>query len=75
MDNPPLNFSMSQNFAVGKFSSQKTKFGAGNTPFCPFGKGGIEILSTRNLLCRKIATSCPAQLFNCSFDKTMAAVG
>ena len=50
---PPAKFQ-----PVGKFSSKNTKFGAEN-PLC---MGKIKILSTNNLLCWKIATSCPTFL-------------
>jgi len=52
---------LSENFvSVGKFSSKNAKFGAENPDF----KSKIIILSTHNLLCRKIATSCPAYFLN-----------
>ena len=48
-------------WAVGKFASRNAKFRVKNPILRKF-RGKIEIWSTRNLLCRKIVTFCPACL-------------
>ena len=72
---PFLNFVLSQNcrkniFLVGKFSFKNAKLGLKAHILKTFN-GKLKIENTHNLLCRKfaavcrkIATSCPASIFN-----------
>jgi len=58
----PTKFLLVEIFFGGRFSSKSTKCHAENPPFWVF-KNKIKILSTDNLLCRKIATFRPAPNF------------
>jgi len=63
----PLNFRLSDKFTLVEelLSKYKVCGWNWNPPFRGGGesKGKIEILSTHNLCCRKVATSCPFSVF------------
>jgi len=63
----PLNYSLSENFLLNKFSSKNTKFGAESLLILREFRGKIKIFHTQKLAaaCRKSATSCSLpKLFN-----------